>query len=218
MRLIHCLAVVAAAGLVVSSASGEIAYNNFGAGNDGFDYNWGLGWSVAGENNSVQFGVEQAFAFTSGMSGELSDIYVPIWYAPITSEPDSVTVHIASYSGATAPTTGDILESWTVDITDDWSGWAPPHQLTSAGGVMLDEGARYWIWMEAANDVTWAGWGMNPDPGYTLEHTLRREGEDWLDISQSTAGALRVDVIPAPGSTALLAIGVGAVARRRRRD
>lgn len=205
--------VIMAAG---TCAQADIAYNNFGAGNGGFDYNWGIGWTVAGPNNgSGQFGVEQAQAFTAGASGELTDIWVPIWRVPFSSPADEVTVHIATHSGDAPPTTTDILESWTLNSFESWSDWSMPHQLTSAGGIDIVAGEKYWIWMEGG-DTTWTGWAMNSDPALTFDHTLRRDGEDWLDISQSTAGALRVDVVPAPGALALLGLGGLGAARRRR--
>lgn len=217
MTTIRSIGLCVAVGAAASIASGEIAYNNFDVDHDGFDYNWGTGWTVAGDDNPVQYGVEQAQAFTATATGELSDIYVPIWYASVTSEPDSVTVHIATYNGPTAPTPGDILESWTVTDLPDWFSWADPHHLESTGGVQIEAGEKYWIWMEPASAETWAGWGMVTDPTYTHEHTLRREDQDWLPVSNSTAGALRVDVVPAPGGALAMAMGFGLTAKRRRR-
>lgn len=209
------LSIVAVAGLTASTASGDIAYNNFGPGNGGFDYNWGLGWTVAGPNNgSGQFGVEQAHLFTPSVGGELSDIWVPIWRVPFSSPADEVTIHIASKSG-NAPTAGDILESWTLDTFPSWTAWSAPHHLESAGGITLDAGTEYWIWMEGG-DTTWAGWAHNSDPALTLPHTLRREGQGWTNIFDETAGALRVDVVPAPGTAVLAGLGSLVMVRRRR--
>ena len=47
-------------------------YNNFGPGHDGWDYYWGLGWTVAGEDVAAQYGVEQAFSFVSTASGPVT--------------------------------------------------------------------------------------------------------------------------------------------------
>lgn len=205
----------AVAGFAASSAAGDIAYNNFGPDRGGFDYNWGIGWTVAGPNNgSGQFGVEQAHIFNAGVGGELSDIWVPIWRVPFSAPADEVTVHIATVSGAN-PTPGDILESWTLTSFESWSDWSAPHHLESAGGITLNAGEDYWIWMEGG-DTTWTGWAHNVDPALTLPHTLRREGQNWTNIFDETAGALRVDVVPAPGTAALACFGSLAIARRRR--
>lgn len=214
MKAVLCCALVA--GLSASAASADIAYNNFGPARGGFDYNWGIGWTVAGPNNgSGQFGVEQALSFTAGAGGELSDIWVPIWRVPFSNPADEVTVHIATKSGDVAPTPSDILESWTLTSFASWSDWSEPHHLESAGGITLDAGTEYWIWMQGG-DTTWAGWAHNLDPALTTRHTLRRDGEDWLSVSSSTASALRVDVVPAPGAAALMGLSALAGIRRRR--
>ena len=51
--------------LVPQAQAKLIAYNNFGPGNGGWDYNYGLGWTIAGNNVSAQYGVEQAMGFQS---------------------------------------------------------------------------------------------------------------------------------------------------------
>ncbi|MFG0258993.1 MAG: PEP-CTERM sorting domain-containing protein [Phycisphaerales bacterium JB041] len=210
---------VCACGLVASAASiaaADIAFNNYGPDNGGFDYNWGIGWTVAGPNNgSGQFGVEQALSFTAEASGELTSIWVPVWRVPFSNPADEVTVHLATYIPNTPPTPADVLESWTLIEFPSWSDWSMPHQLDSAGGIAIEDGTTYWIWMEGG-DTTWCGWAMVNDPRETTMHTLRRDGEEWLPIAQETASGLRVDVVPAPGGLALLGLGFGAIARRRR--
>ena len=48
-----------------SLVAGTTIYDNFGPDHDGFDYNWGLGWTIAGPDVPAQFGVEQAMGFTA---------------------------------------------------------------------------------------------------------------------------------------------------------
>lgn len=193
-----------------------IAYNNYGTDNGGFDYNWGLGWTIAGESNASQYGVEQAQLFTPTASGALTDIWVPIWQVPFSTDPDGVTVSIVANTNGAYPTEADILESWTLDTFASWSSWSAPHHLVSTAAPVLDAGTSYWIWMNATDrsDATWCGWAMNSDPALTFPHTLKREGEDWLGVSNSTAGALRVDVVPEPASMLLLC-AAGLLLRRR---
>ena len=204
--------------LVVASLAGSASaqvtvYDNFTEEFGGFGYNWGLGWTVAGEDVDQQFGVEQAIAFTPSEGGALSDIYVPIWYVPFAGGTDEVTVRLAVNPSNEPPTMDDVLESWVLTEFPTWDDWAPPHQLVSEVQPVLEAGESYWIWMEGGA-TTWCGWAHNSDPALTLPHTLRREGEDWLGIADETASALRVDVVPAPGCGVVL--GVLGVWRRRR--
>jgi hypothetical protein len=203
-------------GVLCGTAAADVTvYNNFGPDYEGFDYNWGLGWTIAGDNNPSQYGVEQAHLVTPSDSGPLSNIWVPIWRVPFSTEPDEVTIHIAENTNDAHPLAADIMESWTLDTFPSWTDWAPPHQLESVLGPQLDAGSTYWIWMEATVDTTWCGWAHNPDPALTLPHTLRREGEDWLSLGNSTAGALRIDIVPEPATGFVLLIG-GLLAGRRR--
>ena len=72
MNVVACALFTA---LLVSTASAQITvYNNFGPDHDGWDYYWGLAWTVAGEDVPAQYGVEQAFSFVSTASGPVSDI------------------------------------------------------------------------------------------------------------------------------------------------
>ncbi len=209
--------VIALLALLSAPAMASVTvYNNYGPGHDGFDYNWGIGWTIAGESNPSQFGVEQAHLFTASDSGALSDIWVPIWRVPFSTEPDSVTVHIAADTGGQYPTEADVLESWTLTTFPSWSAWSEPHHLVSTAAPQLEAGTSYWIWMAATDpsDATWCGWALNLDPALTLPHTLRREGESWLPLANETAGALRVDVVPEPTSILLLCAG-GLFLRRR---
>lgn len=200
---IRSLSACVVIGFAAPDAPGsETAFNNFGPDHGGFDYNWGLGWSVAGPNNGPsQFGVEQAFLFTPSVGGALSDIWVPIWYVPLSALPDEVTVRIADDTGSGSPSMDDVLEEWTLTKFEDWSAWSAPHHLVSAGGVELVANQTYWIWMEGG-DTTWCGWPMVLEPTETLPHTLRREGEDWLPIGLETASAMRIDVVTAPACPA----------------
>ena len=192
----HTTATIALAAALASAAHAQqTVYDNFTDDHDGFGYNWGIGWTVAGEDVPQQYGVEQAIAFTPAASGALADVYVPVWYVPFAGGADEVTVHIATNDGA-PPTPDDILESWLLTEFPDWNDWAPPHHLVSQDHPQLDADASYWIWMQGG-PTTWCGWAHNSDPTLTLPHTLRRENEDWLPIFNETASALRVDVADA---------------------
>jgi hypothetical protein len=207
-------AVAAIAAVTPIAGAQQTVYDNFTDDHDGFGYNWGIGWTVAGEDVEQQYGVEQAIAFTPSASGPLSDVYVPVWYVPFAGGADEVTVRIAIDDGA-PPTPDDVLESWTLTEFPTWDDWAPPHQLVSELNPVLEAGASYWIWMQGG-PTTWCGWAHNSDPALTLPHTLRREGEDWLPIANETASAMRVDIIPAPTSACIGACCAPLLLRRRR--
>ena len=59
----RALTVAALALLIPSPALGQVTvYNNFGPGHEGWDYDWGRGWTVAGESVPAQYGVVRAGA------------------------------------------------------------------------------------------------------------------------------------------------------------
>jgi hypothetical protein len=206
--------------VLVGVASGDdivTVYNNFGSDHDGWDYNWGLGWTVAGEDVSAQYGVEQAMGFTSTATGFVTDIWVAMWYVPLDGGYDEVTLHLAANPNNKPPRPEDIMESWVITDFESWYDWSPPHHLIGNGSSPLEEDKSYWLWA-VGGPTTWCGWCMNIDPAFTCPHTMRREGEDWLPIGNETASAFRVDVlIPEPAFlTLLLPAGLLALLRRSR--
>jgi len=178
-------------------------YNNFGPDHNGWDYNYGLGWTVAGVTVASQYGVEQAMGFQSTASGTVSDIWVAFFYVPLDPGFDQVTIMLARNPLGLPPDSADVMESWTITDFESWTQWNPPIHLTGTGASSLEEGGSYWLWA-TGDSTTWTGWCMNIDPSLTCPHTLRREGENWLGISQETASAFRVDVIEATPITVTL--------------
>jgi hypothetical protein len=173
----------------------ETVYNNFGPGHEGWDYNYGLGWTVAGDSVPEQYGVEQAMGFQSMAEGTVTDIWVAFFYVPLSALPDTVTIRLAQNPYGLPPASADIMEEWSITEFESWSQWSPPHHLVGNGTSQLQEGGNYWLWA-IGSETTWTGWCMNINPALTCPHTIRREGEDWLPISNETASAFRVDVGP----------------------
>ena len=201
--------------LLAATASANITvYNNFGEEHGGWDYNYGLGWTIAGENVAAQYGVEQAFLFEPSASGTMTDIWAPMWYVPIDSGYDEVTFRLVANTNGAFPTEADIMEEWVVTDFESWTAWSDPHHFTGDGTSYLEAGTSYWLWA-VGGETTWCGWCMNNDPALTLPHTLRREDQEWLSVSLSTAPAFRVDVLPEPASLSLLSLGLLALLRRR---
>lgn len=184
--------------IVISSAAQTTVYNNFGAGNGGWDYNWGLGWTVAGDSVQNQFGVEQAMGFESTADGVVSDIWLAISYVPLSPFADTVIIRLAEDPSGLPPDTADVLEEWILTDFGSWSQWNPPIHLAANHTSELMAGNSYWIWA-IAKEATWTMWCMNEDPALTCPHTLRRENEDWLPISNETASAFRVDITQGAG-------------------
>lgn len=171
----------------------ETAYSNFGPGHDGWDYNYGLGWTLSGDSVPEQYGVQQAMGFTSGLNGFVTDIWLAISAVPSSSYPDTVTIRLCTNPDGQAPSEENILEEWTVTGFHSWSQWNTPIHLVAGNISEIHAGADYWLWA-MATDLTWTMWCMNENSSLTCPHTLRREGEDWLSISQETASVFRVDV------------------------
>ena len=170
-------------------------YNNFGPDHEGWDYNFGLGWTVAGDSVPQQYGCEQAMGFQSSVNGMVTDIWVAFFYVPMSTMADTVTIKLTGNPQGLPPDSQDIMEEWTITEFEDWSQWSPPHHLQGNGTSELAEGESYWLWA-IGTETTWTGWCMNIDPTLTCPHTLRREGENWLSISNETASAFRVDYGP----------------------
>lgn len=188
------LCVVALLMISVSIAGAQTTvYNNFGPDHEGWDYNYGLGWTVAGDSISQQYGVEQAMAFQSTADGTVTDIWVAFFYVPLNAMADTVTIRLTRNPTGQPPNTADIMEEWTITEFESWSQWSPPHHLQGNGTSQLQAGENYWLWA-IGTETTWTGWCVNIYPGVTCPHTLRREGENWLPIAYETASAFRVDV------------------------
>lgn len=182
-------------GLLIAYAAlaQEIAYNNFGADHNGWNYTHTTGWTIAGENVEAQYGVEQALGFEAAASGFVTDIWVAISYVPLSSPADTVIIYLVENPDGLPPDSSNIMEEWLLTDFEDWHQWNEPIHLTGNFTSFMEAGNSYWLWA-IAGEATWTMWCVNEDPSLTCPHTLRREGEDWKSISLETAGAFRVDV------------------------
>lgn len=189
--------VIYAVAFIAVLYSGSVAqvtvYNNFGPGHDGWDYNFGLGWTVAGDSVASQYGVEQAMEFQSTADGMVTDIWVAFFYVPFSLPPDTVTIRLTGNPDGLPPVPEDVMEEWILTEFETWDQWSPPIHLQGNNVSMLQDGESYWLWA-IGGETTWCGWCLNIDPNLTCPHTLRREGEDWLPIYDETASAFRIDV------------------------
>ncbi len=193
-KLLHLFIILSLLYIPIATAQ-QTVYNNFGPDHNGFDYNFGLGWTIAGDNVQAQYGVQQAMAFQSNLTGTVSDIWVAIFYVPLDPGLDTVTIMLTPFHQGLPPDSAEIMEEWTITDFGSWSQWNPPQHLQGNGSSQLQDGEWYWLWA-VGGETTWCGWAMNLDPTLTAPHTIRREGENWLPISNETASAFRVDVVP----------------------
>jgi hypothetical protein len=194
LKIVILLVIAVCPALLIPTSIAQITvYNNFGPGNGGWDYNYGMGWTVAGINVPAQYGCEQAMGFQSTASGAVSDVWVAFFYCPLDTLTDIVTVKLAENPNGLPPTPENVMEEWTITEFQSWSQWSPPHHLEGSGASNLQESSSYWLWA-SGGITTWCGWCLNINPALTCPHTLRREGENWLPISLETASAFRVDV------------------------
>jgi hypothetical protein len=179
--------------MYISMSAQITIYNNFGPDHDGWDYNYQMGWTVAGENVPTQFGIEQAMGFTSTETGTLSDIWVAMFSVPDAVSPDTVYVRLTLNTNGAYPDPADVLEEWMMTGFDSWNQWDPPIHIEGNGSTTIEQGESYWLWMTASDESN-TGWCINIDPNLLCPHTIRREGEDWLNVSNESASAFRVDV------------------------
>jgi hypothetical protein len=185
-RLVLTFSIVLLAASVSTATSTTTVFDNFGP---EWDYNTGLGWTVAGPESGNDFGVEQAMGFVPEVGGIMVDVWVAMAYVPFDHGPDVVTLRLATDEDGQP---GVVLEEWIFTEIEDWNQWNPPLHGEGSGSSLLEAGTLYWLWA-VANDSTWVMWNMN-NVGDVGPHTLRREGEDWLPVSQETRSAFRVDV------------------------
>ncbi|MDZ7742206.1 MAG: T9SS type A sorting domain-containing protein [Bacteroidota bacterium] len=180
--------------IISDTKAQETIYNNFGPDHDGWGYTHTMGWTISGYDVEQQYGVEQALGFDSDRSGFLSDIWVAISYCNPSSLPDTVVLFLVENPDGSPPDSANIIEEWTLYDFNSWSQWNTPFHLIGNGTSYIEEGKSYWLWA-IGKETTWAMWCMNEDASLTCPHTIRREGEDWLGISNETASAFRIDII-----------------------
>lgn len=189
--------------VLAGAAHGQIAvFDNFGP---DFDYEIGTGYTVTGAGGQL---VNQAEAFSPSIGGEFASIYIAL---NLDSGPNTALIMLHA-DNAGEP--GAMLEMWNVnDEMGQFGQWNTPLNLTSAGGIDLIADQTYWIVAHGVRDVS-SIWNFNNTGGVGM-HGTQSGGGGW-DVQQGTQGAFRVDIVPAPGTLALLGLGGLAAARRRR--
>lgn len=215
IRWTIALAVLAPATL--AQANVVTAYDNFGPGNDGFQYNTGVSWMNAGTGTGFNY-VEQAQRFSPSVSGELDTIYLGIGRVLGFT---SLTIRLTNSQGNTPIADGTVLETWTLTSLGSLFDMTVA-ELTSVNKPTLDSSLNYWIWLESAPGTSVA-WGHNVvgDSMFRNQYNTASGFLEWNPGNFATGGAQRIDVmtvIPAPSALAMLGIAGLIGVRRRRHD
>jgi hypothetical protein len=199
------IALVGAACGAVATADTIMAYNNFGPGNDGFEYLTGTSWAMGGYLGPKQ----HAQSFTAEAGGPLTDVYLGIFNV---LSGGNVTIRVANNINFAGPTYADILEEWFVASVPGSSG-SPVTHLVSQNQPLLDAGENYWLWITVATGTV--GWGYAPDSSLSVPRRTRNSDTDaWGALTYGRPGALRVDVVPEPQALVLLLAGLAVFGRR----
>lgn len=195
----HFLSIAFLLGVVFTLCStgpalASTAYNNFGPGDDGWEYNWEESWLIAGVASGFEY-VEQAHAFTPDESGNLLDIYLGMGKVINLNQ---CTIKLAPDTG-TPPTDDDVLESWVLnDLPPYWLGEVV--QIESVEQPYLTAGQDYYIWITVDLGSS-AAWGKNVtnSMGHMMQYVYdSSQGYHWEDCGYSLLGAMRIDVLSGP--------------------
>lgn len=213
MRIIRSF--IAASALLGASsfASAIIAYNNFGPGSGGFEYDPFSGL-IIGKYSSNTVTLQQGFQFTAGASGLISAVYVAVDFAE------------APENGVGAVPTFDIFADNGSDqigaFLATWSGVTPVgSQVMSLSGsaAALTSGLKYWIVAREPDPTRMYGWNTN-NQGITGNKALSIDDGATFGYGSEpqVQAAFRIDVqpqsVPEPFTMALM--GGAAVAGYRR--
>ena len=197
------LTVITGVMVLAGAAHGQIVvFDNFGP---EFDYEIGTGYTVSGADGRI---VNQGDAFVPSESGELAGIYIAL---NLQSGSNTALVMLHA-DNAGEP--GAMLETWNIsDEMGQFGQWNTPLHLISVGGVELVTDQTFWVVAHGVRDVV-SVWNFN-NIGSVGMHASQSGGGVW-DVQMGKQGAFRVDIVPAPGTLALLGLGGLAAARRRR--
>jgi hypothetical protein len=195
-------------------------FNNFGPGSGGFEVYTGWSWMLAGIGSGFD-PVQNAQWFSPTDGGPLSDVYLGL-RSVIPPYRDGF-VKLCVNNDFEPPTDADVIEQWVVPASTiaslPFAGLqgAPLH-LVSAVEPTLQAGETYafWIGFDNNGNAAWAP-TIYSDLSARRQRTINPYTADWQwqDLTYDRGGALRVDVLPEPGTLGLLLIGMLPFVRRR---
>lgn len=195
-----------------SSAQTFTTYNSFGP---GYAYNVSAGWLVDGTQNPPQPYVGEAFAFTAGVSGYLSQLDLVLGAL---RDPglDLANVSLALNRSGKLPST--VLESFLNVPSGGWAGLNhPTTSLTSSANPFLQAGVTYWLCVEPSNPYAVITVNQN-SLGLLARQAQETSPGAWFATANRTTFAFDVQVlVPEPSTAALAALGLSLVLRQRAR-
>lgn len=209
MTAMGCAVAVGAAG-----ASGDVLYDNFGAGDT---YSLDTGWTISYGGPLAGAVYEQAVSFT--VTGgdyyfDSADLAVLNNYGP-----DLVYLDLHADAGGNV---GAVLESTSASgVTDPFVHAAPMNAIFS-GTTLLEDGQTYWLSLRTDQTDALASWAYNIVDDFGLR-AWQLNGGGWTPVygdpnTDSERGVFRIHAtaVPAPGAAGMALLAFAGFARRRR--
>ncbi len=203
--------VLAAAGM---GASGEVLYDNFGAGDT---YSLDRGWTISYGGPLAGAVWEQAVAFT--VTGgdyyfDSADLAVLNNYGP-----DLVYLDLHADAGGNV---GAVLESTSASGVTDPFVYAEPMHAAFSGTTLLEDGQTYWLSLRTDQTDALASWAFNVIDEFGLR-AYQLDGGGWMPEygvpgTDSQRGVFRINAtaVPAPGVPGVALLACAGFCRRRR--
>jgi hypothetical protein len=206
-------------GIPAKTASAEVLYSNFGAG-DTYDIEYGWTLSYGGPLGGDAYEDAVAFTITGG------DYYFDSAQVAVNHfwGPDLVNFNLHADDGGVP---GIILDSTSASGVHPPGTQSSPMTANFGGDTILQDGQTYWLALRTEEEDAWLSWAFNIVDDFGLRAWQLNNGP-WNPVygtpgTDSERGVFRINgtLVPAPGMLALLAVA-GAMGRRcsrcRRRD
>jgi hypothetical protein len=210
-RRLSCGALVVGL-LCVRSALAIDAYNNFGPSDT---YDASTGYSIDGGAFAPFTPRISGSRFTSEATGQLVVIRIALHHV-FHSPPGVNLVDIRLHEADAVGELGPVIAAFTRSGLPPFGGLDAPETIVNSDPlVALTAGNRYWIVVAPGDSTTQAVWNWNTTGAADRFATSTNFGLTY-SYSESRVGAMRIELIPEPATLTALAIGIVALALRRR--
>lgn len=193
---------------IAATSQSIVAYSNFGP-----DHAYAIsgGWTVSGPTSGFPTQIV-AFQFTAQASGLLESVLIPMGHVGGTN-----IGRVILYNDSGLNTVGDPRVQWTTTLAE----LGQPDLLTlpyTGSTQLLVAGTKYWLGTHYVVDDTWDAWNETTVTDAQLCGFSYNGGDDYSYGMQLPAGAFEVNVVPEPATMVALALGIGALRKRRVRS